>query len=175
MYPFHECCTLYGFSSLTRKKSLQLDLRRNKCVPSVALQVGYFTTPNPFLSDAVFGKVDSGLWVSNFSVHFAAAILIPVAFASALSINNVISIHFLLFICILWQKHVEDAIPVVACTTPCWAQSHFGLFSVSLHMQERVLSACQHPYWCFNHHNNIGGDVVALVLFQTRRKMYRML
>ena len=29
-------------------------------MPSVALQVGYFTTPNPFLSDAVFGKVVSG-------------------------------------------------------------------------------------------------------------------
>ena len=32
---------------------MQLDLRRNKFVPSVTLQVDYFTAPNPFLSEAV--------------------------------------------------------------------------------------------------------------------------
>ena len=53
MNPFHECCALYGFSSLTRKKLLQVDLRRNKFVPSVALQLNYFKAPNPFLSEAV--------------------------------------------------------------------------------------------------------------------------
>ena len=32
---------------------MQLDLRRNKFVPSVTLQVYYFTAPNPFLSETV--------------------------------------------------------------------------------------------------------------------------
>ena len=52
MHPFHEC--------YARKESSQLDLRRNKFVPSVALQVDYFTAPNTFLSEAVFGKIGSG-------------------------------------------------------------------------------------------------------------------
>ena len=29
-------------------------------MPSVALQVDYFTAPNTFLSEAVFGKIGSG-------------------------------------------------------------------------------------------------------------------
>ena len=60
MHPFHECYALNGFSSLTRKESSQLDLRRNKFVPSVALQIDYFTAPNTFLNEAVFGKIGSG-------------------------------------------------------------------------------------------------------------------
>ena len=32
---------------------MQLDLRRNKFVPSVTLQVGYLMVPNPFLTEAV--------------------------------------------------------------------------------------------------------------------------
>ena len=65
MNPFHECCALYGFSSLTRKKLLQLDLRRNKSVPSVALQLNYFKAPNPFLSEADFGEIGSEQWAAN--------------------------------------------------------------------------------------------------------------
>ena len=97
MHPFHECYALYGLSSLTRKESLQLDLRRNKFVPSVALQVDYFTAPNTFLSEAVFGKIGSGRWVSNFAVHVEAAILIPVVFASAWSKNYLREYQYILY------------------------------------------------------------------------------
>ena len=97
MHPFHECYALNGFSSLTRKESSQLDLRRNKFVPSVALQVDYFTAPNTFLNEAVFGKIGSGQWVSNFAVHVEAAILIPVVFASAWSKNYLREYQFILY------------------------------------------------------------------------------
>ena len=76
---------------------MQLDLRRNKFVPSVTLQVDYFTAPNPFLSEAVFGKIGSGQWVANFVFHVEAAILIPVAFASTLSANQVWEYQFILY------------------------------------------------------------------------------
>ena len=49
-----------------------------------------------------------------------------------------------------------------------------GLFSDSLHMQERVFSSCQRSWWCFTHLCNIAGDAVAFALFQPRRKTYRM-